>query len=254
MTFDAYAAFYDLLYQDKGYAEEARYVDRILRAIAPQARRMMEFGCGTGRYSREFLELGYNVTGIDRSKVMLAQAFDRCRSATLSKRADFELGDLRDYRREERFDAVAALFHVMSYQTQNADLLAGFQTAREHLDPGGLFVFDAWYGPGVLSDPPRNPVKFMENDRVAATRRTTSRIHPNDNTVRVRFELEIVDKRTGSPLPPLTEEHLMRYLFLPEVRGYGERCGLELISAFHWLTGREPGLGTWYAFFVLKAV
>ena len=34
-----------------------------------------------------------------------------------------------------------SLFHVMSYQTTNADLLAVFATAAAHLRPGGLFLF-----------------------------------------------------------------------------------------------------------------
>jgi SAM-dependent methyltransferase len=254
MTFDGYAAYYDLFYRDKDYAAEARYVSEIIRALRPRAERILELGCGTGQYGRQFLDLGYRVTGVDRSAPMLQRAAECCRNPLAAEAARFEIGDLRTYRTHERFDAVAALFHVVSYLPETADLLAGFRTARAHLPAGGLFVFDCWYGPGVLSDPPGHPVKFAENDAVAATRRTTSRLMPNHNAVSVLFELEVIDKPSGRRQALITEEHVLRYLFLPEIRDLAERSGMELLQAYRWLTHGEPSRDTWYAFCVLGAV
>jgi SAM-dependent methyltransferase len=253
VTFDGYAAYYDLFYRDKDYAAEARYVSDIIRSFRPDAVRMMEWGCGTGQYTRRFLDLGYQATGVDLSAAMLAQAAERCRCEAASGAASFIQGDLRNYRSPERFDVIAALFHVVSYLTLNAELLAGFETARAHLEPGGLFVFDCWYGPGVLSDPPRNPVRTAENDALAAVRRTTSLLQPNLNTVRVRFDLELRDKVGGKGNSFLTEEHAMRYLFMPEILDLAERSGMGVLAAYHWLTRYEPSRDTWYAFIVLKA-
>ena len=46
-----------------------------------------------------------------------------------------------------KVDAVVSLFHVVSYQTTNGRVLDMFRNARDHLEPGGLFLFDVWYGP-----------------------------------------------------------------------------------------------------------
>ena len=43
-----------------------------------------------------------------------------------------------------------SLFHVMSYQTDNNDILSAFQSARNALNIGGIFIFDVWYGPGCV--------------------------------------------------------------------------------------------------------
>ena len=40
-----------------------------------------------------------------------------------------------------------ALFHVISYQTGNDDLLAAFGAAADHLRPGGVFLFDVGTAP-----------------------------------------------------------------------------------------------------------
>ena len=55
------------------------------------------------------------------------------------------------------FDAVIALFHVVSYQTTEHDLRATFATAARHLNPGGVLLFDVWHGPAVLAQQPEQP-------------------------------------------------------------------------------------------------
>ena len=51
VVFDAYAQYYDLLYCDKDYSAEAEYVALLIRRYAPEARRILELGCGTGETS-----------------------------------------------------------------------------------------------------------------------------------------------------------------------------------------------------------
>src|ERR1051325_10396521 len=81
-----------------------------------------------------------------------------------AERVRFVKGDARNVRLGRRFGAVISLFHVMSYQTTNEDLSASFITAREHLERGGIFLFDCWYGPGVLTDRPSVTVKHLSDN------------------------------------------------------------------------------------------
>ena len=39
-------------------------------------------------------------------------------------------------------------------------------TARSLVAPGGIFIFDFWYGPAVLADPPAVRIKRLENERM----------------------------------------------------------------------------------------
>jgi SAM-dependent methyltransferase len=251
-VFDEYAKHYDLFYRDKDYAGEALYVDRIIRKRLPGACTMLELGCGTGKYVHAFTGLGYSVVGIDRSPAMIAEAEKRFGGPMMPPaKPRFSVGDVRSYREESHFDVVVSLFHVMSYQTANSDLVETFQTAGAHLDSGGLFVFDCWYGPGVLTDPPRNPIKTVESDSVLAERRTTATLLPDRNLVTVHFDVQLTDKETGEATT-LAEDHAMRYLFVPEVQDLAERTGLRLLSAYRWLSEDPPGVDAWYALFVLQ--
>ena len=252
-VFDAYAAYYDLLYRDKDYAGEAAYVHGLLQRHAPGAHDILELGCGTGGHAVELARCGYNVTGVDMSSAMVERA--QARTAGLpqemfsgpASRPGFSQGDLRDYRADRRYDAVLALFHVMSYQTSNADLRAAMQTVAANLEPKGIFVFDCWYGPGVLTDPPVTRVRRLSGDGVAITRIAEPAHLPNENRVDVHYEV-LVEGPAGNER--IHETHPMRYLFVPEVDLLLEGAGLHRLAVEEWVTGAAPTMATWNACFV----
>ncbi len=245
-VFNAYAAYYDLLYQDKDYAGEARYVRDLIQRHAPGAVSILELGCGTGAHAACLAGEGYHLYGIDRSSIMLQAAeLRRSRLAPqLRQRLRFSQGDIREVCLEERFDAVISLFHVISYQTTNADLQAAFATAGHHLKPGGLFIFDVWYGPAVLTDRPTVRVKRLENDAVQVVRIAEPMLRPNENLVDVGYHVFVRDRRTEA-VHELREIHTMRYLFLPELEFLLQQAGLGIVSAQEWLTWKSPDFETW---------
>ena len=194
-VFDAYAAYYDLLYQDKDYAGEVAYIANLLSRYVKDPKMVLELGCGTGNHALELVRSGYHVTGVDLSDEMICCA--RERASTISpQQLNFIQSDLRSFRTEQLFDAVLALFHVMSYQTSNADLKAAIATAAEHLKPGGVFVFDCWYGPGVLTNPPVTRIKRMQGNDCQITRLAEPQHYPSENRVDVHYEI-IVEGPSG---------------------------------------------------------
>jgi len=154
LVFDAYSRYYDLLYQDKDYEGEVEYIDSLLQAYGVTGCELMEFGSGTGKHGRLLAEKGYNIIGIELSDSMVQKA---------QKTDGFtcQQGDIRTISLGRSFDTVLALFHVVSYQTTNADIQAMFQRAAEHLQVGGLFVFDVWYSSAVYNLKPEIRVKRM---------------------------------------------------------------------------------------------
>jgi SAM-dependent methyltransferase len=240
-VFGSYSRYYDLLYRDKDYAGEADYVDSLIRRFCPSAATVLNLGCGSGRHDRELVQLGYAVTGVDRSETMLAEAR---RAASGEKAPEYFCGDLCSIRIPSRFDAVLALFHVFSYQSTNAELRAAFATVREHLAPGGICLFDCWYGPAVLTERPSERIKEFGDDLISATRTATPIMHPNDNLVDVQYHISIRNKHDDR-LEELEEIHRMRYLFRPEVEMLLEVNGLAPVLFEEWRTGCEPGFDTW---------
>lgn len=252
-VFSNYAHYYDLLYQDKNYLGEAQFIEKILQTYAPNACELLELGCGTGAHAVLLAKQGYQIHGVDLSAEMLRRADSRLSqlSPDLKSSLKFTQGDIRQIRLNQTFDAVLSLFHVISYQTTNEDLLAAFATVKEHLKPGGIFIFDVWYGPAVLRDLPTVRVKRLEDNQISITRIAEPTIYPNENLVDVNYHIFIQDK-SSDVIKQLRETHRMRYLFKPEIEFLLKELHMELITYKEWMSEQEAGFNTWGTFFVAR--
>lgn len=249
MVFGDYSNYYNLLYRDKDYVGEVRYVHELIRKHHPEAETILNLGCGTGNHDFELAKFGYSVTGVDLSNGMLVAAKSRLSSLDPQPPLSFLQGDVRSIRLGTTFDVIISLFHVMSYQTTNDDLQAILATVKAHLNPGGIFLFDCWYGPAVLTDPPVVRLKRLEDDEVEVLRIAEPVIHYNENVVEVNYQMMVTEKTTGK-VEQLSEVHRMRYLFMPEIVGHLSAHCIRTVLAEEWMTGREPGNGTWSVFFI----
>ena len=249
-VFKEYAEYYDLLYQDKDYDAEADYIKDLIQRLQPAYASILDLGCGTGNHDLILAQNGYRVTGIDRSAEAIKKARSKsCRQSSLDLR--FATGQIESLRLPERFDVVISLFHVMSYLTTNKSLQAAFDTTQHHLNPGGMLVFDCWYGPAVLTDPPAVRVKRVENDAVEVIRIAEPELQPNDNIVNVNYQVLVLDRSSGKTMK-FTECHPMRYWFKPEIEWMLEIAGLEPVDCMEWMSGRRPGADTWNVCFIAR--
>lgn len=252
-VFQEYSHYYDLLNTGKEYDRESNYVLALAKREAPTLplRQILNLGCGTGCHDIYLARHGYHVTGVDRSETMLAIANRTVANSAVQPLPVFIQGDITTLRLGQQFDLVLSLFHVMSYQTTAEDLLKAMETAAAHLTPGGLFIFDFWYGPAVLHQKPSVRVKRIKNETLTLRRITEPILHDTANTVEVNFEIDITNKACGSR-QTLRETHMMRYLFLPEITDLLTRTGFTFVKTEEWLTGKSPSLTTWNVCCVAK--
>lgn len=252
-VFDAYARYYDLLYRDKDYREEAEYVAAQLRVVRPNAKRILELGCGTGAHAEHLARMGFEVHGVDFSAGMLEQAEIRRQAlpSDLASRLSFSYGDARTVRIGQTYDAVISLFHVMSYQTRNEDLDAAFETAAIHLEQGGVFLFDFWYGPAVLTQRPEVRVRRLTGDEVSVFRVAEPVLHENQNVVDVNYTI-FVQGAVSDQVHELHETHKMRFLFLPELERYGAEDRWRNPACFAWMKQVAPSRDDWAGLFVVE--
>lgn len=252
-TFQDYAYYYNAFYQDKNYAAESRQVDTLLKRYGQDVQRIINYGCGTGRHDIELSKLGYVCTGIDLSPLMINIAIENSRGMNME--IDFSVADIRAYEPKCAYDAVISLFHVMSYQTKNEDILASFSSARKALHIGGIFLFDLWYGPGVLSDPPVVRVKETEDERYKLIRIARPIMHDETNIVDVCYEVFVIEKSDGGgTVKAINEVHNMRYFFRPELEYYLREAGFELIDNLDCNTLGKTDFSSWTSYFVARAV
>ena len=243
-VFDVYSRYYDLLYKDKDYNSEVNYIDSLLKSSDVTISEILEFGSGTGKHGRLLAKKGYNIKGIELSDSMVQKA---------QKTDGFtcQQGDIRTISLGRSFDTVLALFHVVSYQSTNADIQAMFQRSAEHLQVGGLFVFDVWYSPAVYHLKPETRVKRIENEDVEVIRIAEPNIVPNENKVDVNYTVFVKDKINDS-YSKFSETHHMRHFSIPEIESFAEKNNFQVLKTEEFLTGNLPSENTWGVCFILK--
>lgn len=243
--FNLYAQYYDLLYQDKDYDKETKYVQSLIQEYAPNAKTILSLGCGTGEYELRISKLGYNVTGVDISQQMIDIAKNK-----ENQNCSFMRGDIRTTRLDKKFDVVISLFHVMSYQTTNKDLLSAFKTANIHLKKEGIFLFDFWYGPAVLADKPMVRVKRLKNKTLNLVRIAEPDINENENTVDIKYQVIIRQTKTNK-IEEIIELHKMRYFFLPELELMLSQNEFKILGRLKWLEQNENiSKKSWYGIII----
>jgi len=250
-----YAAYYDLFYANKDYASEASFVRDIINRYRPGVQSILELGCGSARHAVELVQGGVSVTGIDLSAEMIACGQEQLRRLAPQQRSRVILqqGDATRYVSTTIYDAVISLFHVVSYQTGNDALVGIFRSARTALNGNGLFVFDFWYGPAVLTERPEVRVKRLEQAGIEVTRISEPVHYTDRNVVDVNYTLLISDPGNGR-FEKSQETHSMRYLFLPEIELLAAMTGFGLIQSGEWLTGRPLHDRSWHGYAVLRPV
>jgi SAM-dependent methyltransferase len=250
-VFNQYGTYYDLLYKDKNYAAEADYVASTLRKARPNVRDLLEFGAGTGGHGRLLARQGFNVVGIENSEAMVRFARQDCET-----KGDFgtfacEIGDIRKFKINIKFDAVISLFHVVSYQTADHDLLKVFANAAHHLKRHGLFFFDVWHGPAVLSQKPAVRVKRVEDENVRLIRLAEPHVDRTAHVVTVTYTLFVESKQSGQ-LHCFEEQHELRYFFPAEIEMLAKQTGFSIERSEGFLTGAVPSDKTWGVVYLLR--
>ena len=244
--FDDIGIFYDLLYQDKDNKSEVNYVDSIIKDFGNKGKTILEFGSGTGRHSLYFAELGYKIHGIEKSLSMV-------NASKKTKGFTCEQGDITKIKINSKFDNIISLFHVFSYLTNNSQVKELLINANHHLKERGLFIFDFWYSPAVISIKPEVRIKRFSNDQYSIIRIAEPEILVNENIVKVNYTFLIKKILTNENFT-IKESHPMRHFSIPEIEFMCNETGFKLIKAEEWLTGNKPSESSWGVCLVIQKI
>ena len=246
-VFQESAAVYDLLYEEKDTLSEAQWIAATLqRHGCDPGSRLLEFGSGTGRHARVLANQGFTVTGVEPSAHMLERAESH-------PRVTFLQGDTASTNLEEAFNAVLALFHVMSYHTSLTELDLFFETASRHLEVGGIFAFDVWFTPAVHFLVPENRQLDKANSLISVSRRATPTEDVARSLVTVTYDYSVENLETGQQ-SRFSESHTMRHFTQTEIELLAQRHSFELIESSEFMTGAKPSRDTWGVWFTLKKI
>lgn len=220
-----HAAYYDIFYQDKPYAQEAAFVHaRLQKYSQGECKRLLELACGTGSHALEFEKLGYDVVATDYSEDLLAVARGKAKAA--NSRVEFRLQDMRHLAvPEEPFDAVYCLFDSIGYVQTNVGLRQVLKGVHAQLREAGLFIFEFWHAAAMLKS--FEPVRERSWNTASGelVRRASTRLDVAKQLAQVTYDIDEVGRNGSSS--HLQEVQTNRYFLVQEMAAFLENARFE---------------------------
>jgi SAM-dependent methyltransferase len=221
-----HATYFDMFHRAKDYRAETDQIRGIFTREGPVSA-VLDLGCGTGRHLELLAESWHEVVGVDRSGPMVRRARERL--ARFGDRARVVESDLFELSLDRRFDAVIMMFSLLGYFVSNERVLRALTVMGDHLDPGGLVVFDVEDATAVLGEP--GPISGgslrTPGARPLLTGHTTS-VNPDEQVIEMALDMWELDGEAVHD--QVHETHLIRYFARRELRLLLATAGFELLG------------------------
>lgn len=199
--------------------------------------RVLDVGCGIGRWSRFLAARGALVLGVDLSPTMIAQARRRAAEQGVEERCRFAVADLAHLDLGEQFDLVLGVT-VLQHILDPVAFRSALSAMVSHLAPGGRMI--------LLEAAPTAPLRRCD----------TSIFTARDRDVYLDLidscGLEVLAITGVDPAP-------FRKQLVPYLRKLPRSAGLSLLALATALSlpidalfGRRAVKHSWHAVFVLK--
>jgi SAM-dependent methyltransferase len=225
-----HARFYDLIYADKPYAEEAAFVAAQLAHDGVTRGRLLDVACGSGRHAGEFARMGFEVTGADYSLDLLALAREQEGIDVVEQ--DMRSLDLG----EKRFDAVTCLFDSIGYPQSNDGVVAALAGMRRHLAEAGAAAIEFLHAPPMLAR--SSPVRVRRFDAEGGTLLRISETEIDAVAHVMHVDYDIVNLTADGTFEREAERQSNRFFGVEEMRALLAGAGF---SEARFVPAYEPG-------------
>jgi len=177
-----WAATYDLVYDaiGKDYVAESASVAQLIEARHPEAKTLLDVGCGTGRHL-ELLRSHFVVEGLDASPEMLDVARTRLPGVELHQ------GDFRTFDLGKRYGAVICLFSAIGYVADESELRQAIAAMARHVEPAGVLMVEGWITPADVNTDHTAQVVVGEGEGKKVVRVGASRVEAGALVVDFHF-------------------------------------------------------------------
>jgi SAM-dependent methyltransferase len=169
------------------------YLDLAKRAGGP----VLDIGCGTGRVMLPCLQAGVDVDGVDLFEPMLRRLRESAGKLGFSPR--LYRADMSDFHTGRRYALIMIPFNAFTHNVTQESQIACLQCCREHLQPGGVLVFDGAF-PGLQWIAAEQNSRVLEVEKIDARTGHTLRVFDTRRFDRVRqIQHSITEVESVSP-------------------------------------------------------
>jgi trans-aconitate methyltransferase len=204
-------ALYDVVQSDSTSADLCQTLVGMHR---PDARTLVDFGCGTGR-DLEILAKRFECIGVDLQSGMVDHAHQA------RPGLDIRTGDMRTVRLGKRMDVVTCVGNSLAYVHGNEEISQVFATFAAHARPGALLVLCSPVAPITRTEPTTATVDTPRGPATVTIR------HEWD----LRTQINTVHRHWVFPTGDEVQDEIRRRVLFPrELERYAEGAGFEILD------------------------
>lgn len=133
------AKYYDKLYHWKDYKSEAATLDKLIKKTLPEAKSILDVGCGTHEHAL-YLK-NYRLDGVDINQdfIDIAQVKNPNGKYFQSCMSEFTI--------DNTYDVVTCLFSSIGFCSDEDMLAKTIRNFAKHTKPGGIIIVEPWFPP-----------------------------------------------------------------------------------------------------------
>jgi len=217
MSYNSFAYYYDKMMADVDYSW---WID-VIKNNVKKGGRILDVGCGTGTLSLVLTDMGYDVTGLDKSCDMLVVASEKAPSVEFIHRDMCELDGLIDY------DLVLIAVDSLNYLKTEAEVRQTLAGAHSALRVGGKLVFDV-HTPHKMNETFADYL-YVENDDDLTY---IWHVELGNEPLSVVHELTIFARNEHGNYFRSVEHHYQRTFEMKQYQSWLAEVGFEIIEQF----------------------
>jgi len=241
------APLYDLLMTGVPYDDWVAYLKQLLNTRNAHPKRVLDLACGTGNVSALLAQEGYAVTGVDIAPQMIAEAKRKAERDSLKieyfvqDAAELDLHGLL-------FDLCISLFDSLNYITEPHRLAMAIRRVAQHLQPGGLFIFD-------INSEFALKNRFFDQDNLAHPEEKLTYDWDSSYSAKTRLcrvDMKFWYREESGEKRAFNEVHMQYAYREDEVKKMLADAGFDEITVYQAYTLRAPGRNADRLFFVSR--
>lgn len=234
-VYSAFGEIYDEVMRDVDYDSWAQHVIGLANKFNIKIHKILELACGTGSLAMRLASLNFDVTGVDRSEMMLNLAKDKLADAGLwipLHRGSME--SIASLKLDRDFDLVTCLYDSLNYILDEEDVEHCFEGVYGLIRRGGGFIFDVTTEYNLLhnfcgftfAENFDNASYIWENEYDIVNKICTSRV--------------TVFKKKHNGYVKTIEDHAQKVYSIKFLTSLLKEAGFEVLGLFNDLTLKPP--------------
>lgn len=218
--------FYDAIYSFKDYKKESEEITEILKNKAPDARQILDVGCGTAEHHR-YLSNDFQLSGIDLNKTFIEMAAEKFPAN------QYTVADMSGFKLNRSFDVILCLFSSIGYLNSEEGLISAFKCFHDHLLENGLAIIEPWFSPGNYHS---GEVRMLQCEKDDYKICRMSHSYPQNDVSVLHFHYMIGHREEG--VSYFDETHYLKMFTQEDFFDALEKTGFETEYSETGLSGR----------------